>query len=52
MVYKDIAEYEETDSQLAISTIINLHTKIDKLNKLRRETIRQLQAIQNYVDNE
>lgn len=33
MIYKDIAEYEETDSKLAKDTIFNLHSEIDRLKE-------------------
>lgn len=31
MIFKDIAEYEETDSELAKYTIANLHSEIERL---------------------
>lgn len=40
MIVPDIAEYEEGDSYLAIKTISDLHTEIDKLkNKLEQQNI-------------
>jgi hypothetical protein len=34
---KDIAEYEETDSQLSKDTIFKLHNEIERLNKRNKE---------------
>lgn len=34
MTFPNIAEFEETDSRLAIKTILELHAKIDKLEHL------------------
>lgn len=33
MIVKDIAQYEETDSELAKFTINNLHSEIDRLKE-------------------
>lgn len=34
MIIKDIAEYEETDSQLSKDTILRLHKEIEELKEL------------------
>lgn len=45
MIYPNIAEYEEEDSQLARQTILDLHKEIEKLNniiEIKNKRIQQL----------
>ena len=37
MIIKDIAEYEDTDSQLSKATILRLHNEIERLNNIINE---------------
>ena len=38
MIIKDIAEYEDTDSQLSKDTILRLHNEIERLNNIIKYT--------------
>lgn len=40
MIFKDIAEYEDTDSELAKFTISQLHCKIQELESQNKELAR------------
>lgn len=43
ILVNDIAEYEETDSELAKYTIMSLHCEIDRLNTI-------INNIHNYIE--
>ena len=51
MIYKDIAEYEETDSKLAKQTIFNLHTELDNETSKTKNYIQRLLKIIQYIDS-
>lgn len=51
MIYKNIAEYEESDSALAKQTILDLHKENERLNNIINDLLNRQNEALKYISN-